>query len=335
MKQTDILVIGAGPAGISAALYLARAGASFEWLEKSAPGGKLINIHEVDNYPGVPKANGFELVIKSLHDQLNRVEKNLKEFESRINVEKENLLKKLDTDKAEFNQSITAFKSEIEQFKGDLKGRKRALKEKEGQYTKFFNSLLSFRDKAQAHQKKFEELGEHELLLTNNVFEDERIKYCIDILEPMISYFQFQEDLDQIYKDNRKTNLIDLNITEIAEFIKRDTVFENEATRLPAAYKDKDVPNEKRLYEKRLKNPFNIISLLYPIVESNKARILEKPQDIENPDEEEEKDDNIDLEKANQDELANDNAIYCDKVALLFPEKMRRTEKGANLLPFN
>ncbi len=66
MKQTDILVIGAGPAGISAALYLARAGASFEWLEKSAPGGKLINIHEVDNYPGVPKANGFELAMALL-----------------------------------------------------------------------------------------------------------------------------------------------------------------------------------------------------------------------------------------------------------------------------
>lgn len=66
MKQTDILVIGAGPAGISACLYLARAGASFVWLEKAAPGGKLINIHEVGNYPGIPNANGFELAMALL-----------------------------------------------------------------------------------------------------------------------------------------------------------------------------------------------------------------------------------------------------------------------------
>ena len=59
MTKTDIIIIGAGPAGISAALYLARANASFVWLEKAAPGGKLLNIHEVGNYPGIPNANGF------------------------------------------------------------------------------------------------------------------------------------------------------------------------------------------------------------------------------------------------------------------------------------
>jgi thioredoxin reductase (NADPH) len=66
MTQTDILIIGAGPAGISAALYLARANASFVWLEKAAPGGKLLNIHEVGNYPGIPNANGFDLAMSLL-----------------------------------------------------------------------------------------------------------------------------------------------------------------------------------------------------------------------------------------------------------------------------
>ena len=66
MVNTDILIIGAGPAGISAALYLARANASFVWLEKSAPGGKLLNIHEVGNYPGIPNANGFDLAMSLL-----------------------------------------------------------------------------------------------------------------------------------------------------------------------------------------------------------------------------------------------------------------------------
>ena len=66
MVNTDILIVGAGPAGISAALYLARANASFVWLEKSAPGGKLLNIHEVGNYPGIPNANGFDLAMSLL-----------------------------------------------------------------------------------------------------------------------------------------------------------------------------------------------------------------------------------------------------------------------------
>ena len=66
MEQIDIVIIGAGPAGISAALYLKRAGASFVWLEKGAPGGKLINIHEVGNYPGIPNANGFDLAMSLL-----------------------------------------------------------------------------------------------------------------------------------------------------------------------------------------------------------------------------------------------------------------------------
>ena len=66
MREIDIVIIGAGPAGITAALYLKRANASFLWLEKSAPGGKLLNISEVDNYPGLPHQDGFSLATNLL-----------------------------------------------------------------------------------------------------------------------------------------------------------------------------------------------------------------------------------------------------------------------------
>lgn len=66
MKQYDSLIIGAGPAGISAALYLKRANIPFIWLEKSAPGGKLLNLAEVDNYPGLPAVSGYDLALKLL-----------------------------------------------------------------------------------------------------------------------------------------------------------------------------------------------------------------------------------------------------------------------------
>lgn len=71
MKQYDSLIIGAGPAGISAALYLKRANIPFIWLEKSAPGGKLLNLAEVDNYPGLPAVSGYDLALKLLESTNN------------------------------------------------------------------------------------------------------------------------------------------------------------------------------------------------------------------------------------------------------------------------
>lgn len=61
MQKVDVLIVGAGPAGLSAALYLHRAGISFAIIDKSAPGGKLLNIAEIANYPGILPTSGFEL----------------------------------------------------------------------------------------------------------------------------------------------------------------------------------------------------------------------------------------------------------------------------------
>lgn len=61
MKETEVVIIGAGAAGISAALYLARANVSFVWIDKDAPGGKLLEIHEIANYPGLPAMSGLDL----------------------------------------------------------------------------------------------------------------------------------------------------------------------------------------------------------------------------------------------------------------------------------
>ncbi|NCC23836.1 MAG: thioredoxin-disulfide reductase [Deltaproteobacteria bacterium] len=58
----DCLVIGGGPAGITAALYLLRAGFSLAWAEKLAPGGQMLNTERIDNYPGFPEGIlGWEL----------------------------------------------------------------------------------------------------------------------------------------------------------------------------------------------------------------------------------------------------------------------------------
>lgn len=54
----DIIVVGAGPAGLTAALYAARAGRSVLVLEQAAPGGQIVYSPLVENYPGLPGMSG-------------------------------------------------------------------------------------------------------------------------------------------------------------------------------------------------------------------------------------------------------------------------------------
>ena len=64
-KIYDIIIIGGGPAGYTAALYASRAGLDTVLLEKMAPGGQMILTGEIDNYPGFEKGiDGVTLAMK-------------------------------------------------------------------------------------------------------------------------------------------------------------------------------------------------------------------------------------------------------------------------------
>lgn len=60
----DLVIIGAGPAGLAAGIYAARAELKVIILEKMVSGGQIINTYEVDNYPGIPGVSGYELAVK-------------------------------------------------------------------------------------------------------------------------------------------------------------------------------------------------------------------------------------------------------------------------------
>ena len=60
--MTDVLIIGAGPAGLTAAIYALRAGKTVLILEKGAMGGQLPHSPKIENYPGFAALSGNELI---------------------------------------------------------------------------------------------------------------------------------------------------------------------------------------------------------------------------------------------------------------------------------
>jgi thioredoxin reductase (NADPH) len=61
-SQYDCIIVGAGPAGLAAALYAARDRAKTLVLEKFYPGGQIATTDRIENYPGIPQISGPDLI---------------------------------------------------------------------------------------------------------------------------------------------------------------------------------------------------------------------------------------------------------------------------------
>ena len=68
-KEYEVIIIGGGPAGLSAGLYTSRARLSSLLIERGLVGGQIVNAERVENYPGFPEGiNGLELA-QLMHQQ--------------------------------------------------------------------------------------------------------------------------------------------------------------------------------------------------------------------------------------------------------------------------
>lgn len=58
--MTDLIIVGAGTAGLTAAIYGIRAGKSVLILEAKTYGGQIVNTPDIENYPGLAHVSGFD-----------------------------------------------------------------------------------------------------------------------------------------------------------------------------------------------------------------------------------------------------------------------------------
>ena len=90
----DIIIIGAGPAGLTAAIYARRANKKVLVLEAKSYGGQIINANNVENYPGFVSISGFDLAT-NMYNQAKELGAEIK-FETAIHIDKD---KKVTTNK--------------------------------------------------------------------------------------------------------------------------------------------------------------------------------------------------------------------------------------------
>ena len=94
--MADVIIIGAGPAGLSAAIYVQRAGRSALVLEAYTYGGQIVNTPEVENYPGIAKISGFDLAT-ALYEQATALGAELV-FDRAVKLEEQDGMKKITTE---------------------------------------------------------------------------------------------------------------------------------------------------------------------------------------------------------------------------------------------
>ncbi|WGI36860.1 NAD(P)/FAD-dependent oxidoreductase [Mesomycoplasma lagogenitalium] len=102
-KIYDVIIIGAGPSGLSAAIYASRGNLSVAIVEKGAPGGKMVAQSKIENWPGDKMVMGADLALRMyehaieygaehLYGEVETV-KSLSEFEKEVHLKSGNVLK--------------------------------------------------------------------------------------------------------------------------------------------------------------------------------------------------------------------------------------------------
>lgn len=119
MVNNDVVIIGAGPAGISAAIQLKRYDIEPILLEKSEAGGLLKEANLVENYPGFPEGISGKHLVSHFIQQLRKTGIEI-QFENVLNLDFKNGLFIITTDKRALSSSIVIIASGTKPKKPDI-----------------------------------------------------------------------------------------------------------------------------------------------------------------------------------------------------------------------
>ncbi len=86
----DIIIVGAGPAGLTSALYALRARKKVLILEANTCGGQIVSAHRVENYPGIESISGADFA-KQLYQQVKKLGAEIK-YETAIHVSEDKVV---------------------------------------------------------------------------------------------------------------------------------------------------------------------------------------------------------------------------------------------------
>lgn len=100
----DIAIIGAGPAGMTAAIYALQARKKVLLLEKSTYGGQILNASSIRNYPGFEEISGFEYAT-NLYNQVKNLNPDIK-FEEVLNIKNHEEYKEIFTNKNTYSAKV-------------------------------------------------------------------------------------------------------------------------------------------------------------------------------------------------------------------------------------
>jgi len=105
----DVAVVGAGPAGIAASVYLKRAGINITLFEKNEIGGLLLNANLVENYPGFPNGINGRKLCKLMKEHLEKwdIKPIMKEVKQ-IKIENDHFILNTQNDKIVYRAVIVA-----------------------------------------------------------------------------------------------------------------------------------------------------------------------------------------------------------------------------------
>lgn len=100
----DIVIVGGGVSGLSAAIYAGRAELDTVMIEKNFPGGQIVNTSEVENYPGILEINGADLA-NVMYEHARKFGANIV-FDEVVEIKIENGVKKVITNTNEYEAKV-------------------------------------------------------------------------------------------------------------------------------------------------------------------------------------------------------------------------------------